>query len=87
MEKETLNFIKKSYILTQKVCMILLFVEKLMVFLPIELLKSRTEQSMELRGYERVQLETYMFLPGLKKCTLVEYYNEESNQIEYEYWE
>jgi len=55
-------------------------------------IKNRTKYLfMELRGYERVQLETYMFLSGLKKCTLVEYYNEESNQIEYgqddEYWE
>jgi hypothetical protein len=55
-------------------------------------IKNRTKYLfMELRGYERVQLETYMFLSGLKKCTLVEYLNEESNQIEYEqddeYWE
>ena len=55
-------------------------------------IKNRTKYLfMELRGYERVQLETYMFLSGLKKSTLVEYYNDESNQIEYdqcdEYWE
>ena len=55
-------------------------------------IKNRTQKLfLELRGYERVQLETYMFLSGLKKSTLVEYYNDESNQIEYEqsdeYWE
>jgi len=45
---------------------------------------------MKLRGYERVQLETYMFLTGMQKSTLVEYYNETSNEIEYDhdesYW-
>ena len=38
---------------------------------------------MELRDYERVQLEAYMFLTGYKKSVLTEHYNDTSNQIHY----
>jgi hypothetical protein len=38
---------------------------------------------MELRDYERVQLEAYMFLTGYNKSVLTEHYNDTSNQIHY----
>jgi len=38
---------------------------------------------LELRDYERVQLEAYMFLTGLNKSILTEHYNNTSNQISY----
>jgi len=45
---------------------------------------------MELRDYERVQLEAYMFLTGYGKSVLTEHYNDISNQIHYlhdeEFW-
>ena len=37
----------------------------------------------ELRDYERVQLEAYMFLTGYNKSILTEHYNDTSFQIEY----
>ena len=37
----------------------------------------------ELRDYERVQLEAYMFLTGYDKSILTEHYNDTSFQIEY----
>jgi len=37
----------------------------------------------ELRDYERVQLEAYMFLTGLEDALLTEHYNDESNCIQY----
>lgn len=37
----------------------------------------------ELRDYERVQLEAYMFLTGYNKSVLTEHYNDTSFQIEY----
>tara|TARA_B110000211_G_scaffold231557_1_gene293349 strand:+ start:593 stop:1372 length:780 start_codon:yes stop_codon:yes gene_type:complete len=44
----------------------------------------------ELRDYERVQLECYMFLTGLDDALLTEHFNEESNCIPYshdeEFW-
>ena len=44
----------------------------------------------ELRDYEQVQLECYMFLTGLNDAMLLEHYNEESNCIKYshneEFW-
>ena len=54
--------------------------------------KNRTKYLFnELRDYERVQLECYCFLTGLKKALLTEHYNNESNCIEYqhneEFWE
>ena len=43
-----------------------------------------------LRPYERVQIEAYMFLSGMQRCILTEYYNEESFEIDYShdeaYW-
>jgi hypothetical protein len=46
---------------------------------------------MELRDYERVQLECYMYLTGYNKAILTEHYNETSNQISYNhdscFWE
>ena len=53
--------------------------------------KNRTKYLFnELRGYERVQLEAYMFLTGFKNALLTEHYNNESNCIEYthdeEFW-
>ena len=38
---------------------------------------------MELRDYERVQLEAYMFLTSYNKSILTEHYNDTSNQINY----
>lgn len=54
--------------------------------------KNRTRKLfMELRDYERVQLECYMFLTGFDKALLTEHYNETENCIEYshdsEFWE
>ena len=49
----------------------------------IEAKSRRNKLFMELRDYERVQLEAYMFLTGMKKAVLTEYYNEESCIIEY----
>jgi hypothetical protein len=44
----------------------------------------------ELRGYEQVQLEAYMFLTGFENALLTEHYNEESCEIPYvhdeEFW-
>ena len=37
----------------------------------------------ELRDYERVQLESYMFLTGLKVAMLTEHFNDESHCIQY----
>ena len=37
----------------------------------------------ELRDYERVQLEAYMFLTGYNKSILTEHYNDTSHQIDY----
>jgi hypothetical protein len=37
----------------------------------------------ELRDYERVQLEAYMFLTGYNKSVLTEHYNDTSHQINY----
>jgi hypothetical protein len=37
----------------------------------------------ELRDYEKVQLECYMYLTGLKKALLTEHYNQTENCIEY----
>jgi hypothetical protein len=53
--------------------------------------KNRTKRLFkELRDYERVQLETYMFLTGLNKALLTEHYNDTSHCIEYthdeEFW-
>jgi len=46
--------------------------------------KNRTKRLFKmLRPYEKVQLEAYMFLTGMKKAVLTEYYNEESCVIEY----
>ena len=43
-----------------------------------------------LRPHERVQIEAYMFLSGMQRCILTEYYNEESFEIDYshdeDYW-
>lgn len=43
-----------------------------------------------LRGYEQVQLESYMFLTGLNKALLTEHYNDTHHCIEYihdeEFW-
>ena len=43
-----------------------------------------------LRPYERVQIEAYMFLSGMQRCILTEYYNDESFEIDYShdeaYW-
>ena len=54
--------------------------------------KNRTKYLFnELRDYERVQLECYMFLTGLEDAMLTEHYNSESNCIVYkhdeEFWE
>jgi hypothetical protein len=54
--------------------------------------KNRTKKLFnELRGYEQVQLEAYMFLTGLQKALLTEHYNDTENCIEYqhneEFWE
>ena len=53
--------------------------------------KNRTRRLFnELRDYEQVQLECYMFLTGLNDAMLLEHYNEESNCIKYshneEFW-
>ena len=53
--------------------------------------KNRTKYLFnELRDYERVQLEAYMFLTGLECALLTEHYNDDSNCIEYmhdeEFW-
>jgi hypothetical protein len=46
--------------------------------------KNRTKYLFkELRGYEQVQLECYMFLTGFKNAILTEHYNSESNCIHY----
>ena len=46
--------------------------------------KNRTKYLFnELRDYERVQLECYMFLTGYNNSILTEHYNDESNCIEY----
>ena len=43
-----------------------------------------------LRPYERVQIEAYMFLSGMQRCILTEYYYDESFEIDYshdeEFW-
>ena len=54
--------------------------------------KNRTKQLFEeLRGYEQVQLESYMFLTGRQKALLTEHYNETNHCIEYshdeEFWQ
>ena len=53
--------------------------------------KNRTKYLFnELRDYERVQLEAYMFLTGLELTLLTEHYNDDSNCIQYshdeEFW-
>lgn len=53
--------------------------------------KNRTKRLFKvLRGYEQVQLESYMFLTGLRKALLTEHYNETHHCIEYshdeEFW-
>ena len=53
--------------------------------------KNRTKYLFnELRDYERVQLECYMFLTGLEYALLTEHYNDDSNCIKYthdeEFW-
>jgi len=46
--------------------------------------KNRTKYLFnELRDYERVQLECYMFLTGLEYALLTEHYNDDSNCINY----
>lgn len=44
-----------------------------------------------LRDYERVQLESYMYLTGIDEATLTEHYNEDSFEIDYthdpNFWE
>jgi len=46
--------------------------------------KNRTKRLFyNLRDYERVQLEAYFFLTGLKKALLTEHHNKETNVIEY----
>ena len=46
--------------------------------------KNRTKYLFnELRDYERVQLECYMFLTGLEYALLTEHYNDDSNCIKY----
>jgi len=46
--------------------------------------KNRTKRLFyELRDYERVQLEAYFFLTGLRKALLTEHHNKEMNIIEY----
>jgi len=46
--------------------------------------KNRTKYLFnELRDYERVQLESYMFLTGLEYALLTEHYNDDSNCIKY----
>ena len=48
--------------------------------------KNRTSRLFkELRSYEQVQLETYMFLTGLPTAILTEHYNDESFEITYEH--
>jgi len=54
--------------------------------------KNRTKYLFkELRPYEQVQLECYMFLTGYQNAILTEHYNDESNCIEYthdeEFWQ
>ena len=53
--------------------------------------KNRTKYLFnELRDYERVQLEAYMFLTGLEYALLTEHYNDDTNCIQYmhdeEFW-
>jgi len=53
--------------------------------------KNRTKYLFkELRPYEQVQLECYMFLTGLEYALLTEHYNDDSNCIQYthdeEFW-
>ena len=46
--------------------------------------KNRTKRLFNhIPDYEKVQLETYMFLSGLNKAIHIEHYNENSNEIEY----
>lgn len=49
----------------------------------IETKNRRNHLFMELREYEKVQLESYMYLTGLHKSILTEHYNSTSNQIYY----
>jgi hypothetical protein len=49
----------------------------------IEAKSRHSKLFMELRDYERVQLEAYMFLTGFTKSTLTEHYNDTSHQINY----
>ena len=53
--------------------------------------KNRTSRLFnELRQYEQVQLEAYMFLTDMKEALLTEHYNDTSNEIPYthdnEFW-
>ena len=53
--------------------------------------KNRTSRLFnELRQYEQVQLESYMFLTDMKEALLIEHYNDTSNEIPYthdnEFW-
>lgn len=46
--------------------------------------KNRTKRLFNhIPDYEKVQLETYMFLSGLNKAIHIEHYNENSNETEY----
>ena len=56
----------------------------------IETKNRRNHLFMELRDYEKVQLESYMYLTGLQKSILTEHYDNTMNEIYYthneEFW-
>ena len=48
--------------------------------------KNRTKRLFyKIPDYEKVQMESYMFLSGLNKCIHIEHYNDESNETIYEH--
>ena len=84
VEQRNSKMYTKELVRTDKYCIVLKGkVDGISDDTVVEAKNRQNRLFMELRDYERVQLEAYMFLTGHSKSVLTEHYNDTSNQINY----
>lgn len=84
VEQRNSKMYTKELVRTDKYCIVLKGkVDGISENTVVEAKNRQNRLFMELRDYERVQLEAYMFLTGHSKSVLTEHYNDTSNQIHY----
>jgi hypothetical protein len=84
VEQRNSKMYTKELVRTDKYCIVLKGkVDGISNDTVVEAKNRQNRLFMELRDYERVQLEAYMFLTGHSKSVLTEHYNDTSNQIHY----